>query len=69
MLFPQVVNAAALYRRSPDGPLWKGYILLILDIYFLWMKTIADIIDINTFHFLYTGIWWLFNSQDVGSNR
>lgn len=47
----------------------KVMALFILDIYFLWLKLIADIIDVNTFHFLNTGIWWLFNSQDVGSNR
>lgn len=68
ILFPQVIDAAALYRRSPNSPLRQGPILVStrnIDC----TKDLTALTRFSIWMFLSLGLWWLFNSEDVSCNR
>lgn len=70
ILFPQVIDAAALHRWSPNSPLWQGYnFVQTWKIDCTKDATALTWFVVSIWMFLPPGVWWLFNSQDVSCNR
>lgn len=72
MMHPQAVDASALHWWSSDRPLWQGNSCVKI-----WKFDAAPgrrsyhvfCLFFNTSLFPPSGVWWLFNSEDVGSHR